>query len=278
MTTSDDDFTRTEAARILGFETIQGVRALERSGRLRGAKDDDGVVRFSPRDVERVRAEREAEGKPVQSSAEVDTTIRRDVTTGRASTRRMTMEEASRARLDAMDVEERVEAQVRARNKEKRAAFEESHLEENAVVLALGIEPNERHSQVHALRQAGLLRRVEAPKELVVCGGYADEPLRIEDGLYPLVLGGPFYAREDVLRLRAEAMIAAASAVQAALPADQKDMLAEKFVRCSVVGDVRRTLALLRHRWSQWPNAEHPGMSTEYSRKSAFERVGINSD
>jgi hypothetical protein len=228
MTISGDDYTRTEAARILGFETIQGVRALERSGRLRGAKDDEGVVRFSPRDVERVRAERDADGKPVQSSAEVDTTIRGDVLPRRASTRPMTMEEASRARLDAMDVEERVEAQVRARNKEKRTAFEESHLDEHAVVLARGIGPHERHSQVHALRQAGLLRMVEPPKELIVSGGYSDEPLRIEDGLYPLVLGGPFYERDDVLRLRAEAMIAAASAVQAALPDDQKDMLAEQ--------------------------------------------------
>jgi hypothetical protein len=205
MTTSDDDYTRREAAKILGFETIQGVRALERSGRLRGVKDCDGVVRFSPTEVEEVRAEREAAGKPVQSSEEVDKTIRGDV--------------------EDEDAEERLDAQVKARNKEKRAAFEASHLDEHAVGLALGIPASERHSRVRELCQAGLVRKVESPKQLVVEGD--EERLRIEDGLYPLVAGGPFYAREDVLRLRAEAIIAAAMATHAALPDDQKAMFGE---------------------------------------------------
>ena len=203
----DDDFTRVEAARILGFETIQGVRALERGGRLHGDKDDNGIVRFSRREVEKIRAEREAAGKPVQSSEEVDKTIRGDT--------------------DGDDVEERLEAQVEARNKEKRAAFEASHVDETAVGLALGFGIHERRAGIYSLWRAGLLRKVEPPKELVVEGGYANEPFRIEDGLYPLVLGGPFYAREDVLRLRGEAMIATASALHAALPDDQKATFAD---------------------------------------------------
>lgn len=207
----DDDYTRVEAARILGFETIQGVRALERHGRLHGDKDDNGVVRFSRREVEKIRAEREAAGKPVQSREEVDKTIRGD--------------------LGDEDLDERLDAQVKATNKEKRATFEASHLDEHAVGLALGIPPSERHSRVREFCQAGLLRKVESPKQLVVEGG-DDEPLRIEDGLYPLVVGGPFYPREDVLRLRAEAIIAGASAFHATLPDDQK----------SIFGELLRTL------------------------------------
>lgn len=203
----DDDYTRVEAARILGFETIEGVRALEHHGRLHGDKDEKGVVRISRWEVEKVRAEREAAGKPVQSREEVDKTIRGDT--------------------EGEDVEERIEAQVESRNKEKRAAFEANHVDETAVALALGFGIQERRAGIYQLWRAGLLRKVEPHKELVVEGGYANEPFRIEDGLYPLVLGGPFYARDDVLRLRGEAMIACASALHAALPDDQKATFAE---------------------------------------------------
>jgi hypothetical protein len=103
----------------------------------------------------------------------------------------------------ARDAEDRLRADVRAKNEAAKAQFLRDHVDRRAALASLGLSPFEGW-RLQTLCRSRRLREAEPPRETVIRGGFI-EPLRAELGFSPLVHGGPFYIREDVLRIRAEA-------------------------------------------------------------------------
>lgn len=222
-------FTRKEAAAILGFKTVEGVRNLGHHGRLQHSKDENGHAVYFSEDIEELRAARELEGEPVMTPEEVvdlvmarpDPPVHHSAEPSLAHG--MEVSRAQRRRRDELT------SFVERHNQRAKARFVAEHLDEYAVGLALDLGlPLQCRARVLELVRAGLLRKVASPAELDVVGGYGDAPLKVQEGS-PLVMGGPFYCREDVLRLRAEKVLrelcaARPQAEEKTLPAPPRDI------------------------------------------------------
>jgi hypothetical protein len=193
--------TRIEAARYLGMRTIEGIRYLERAGKLHPTKDDGGVHRFDPAELERVKQEREGEGTTARLTTEDLARLRPEREVEAASYR------GHRAWGDRLQAEARAEAlmdaEVKRRNELARAKFDQDHLDEQTTAAALGFDVLERSLRLHALVRAGLLREVRLPLYAQIVRGPAGEPLGVEQGDTRMYIPGrPFFLRAEVLTLR----------------------------------------------------------------------------
>lgn len=190
--------TRSDAAKYLGMKTVEGVRYLERTGKLHPVKDEEGVHRFELDELERVKGDREARGIKRLTSEEV-AIARADRASIAAALRE---DDAWRAKMAAdWDAEDRLRAEVRAKNDARREAFEREHIGEREAGNLLGLILLER-GRLRELVAGGLVRPGRPPPELVIRGGFG-EPLREEEGQPKILPGAPFYVREDAVAVRA---------------------------------------------------------------------------
>lgn len=201
--------TRKEAAKYVGL-TESGVRDAERRG-LPHVVDRSGQVWLAAGDLDawtwRAPLPSPARRRSVLAAAEKarshEARILAQLEEKRlAALEREEAEEIER-HLGMLEEEDRLRNEVRIKNDAARAEFLHGHLDESATGLALGLDILERRRRIRELKAAGLLREVAAPRELVVVTDFEVLP-RMECAAFALVRGGPFYVRDDVVKLRAE--------------------------------------------------------------------------
>lgn len=201
--------TRKEAALYVGL-TESGIRDAEGRG-LPHRLDPQGHSWLAPIDLDawtwRAPLPSLAKRRSVLAAAEKarchEARVRAQTEEKRLAALEREEAEETERQLARLDAEDRLRDETRARNEAARVHFNQAHVDERAAGLALGLDAGERRRHLRELKAAGLLREIEPPCELVVVAEFDAMP-RIELSSYPLVRGGPFYVREDVLRLRAE--------------------------------------------------------------------------
>lgn len=227
---------RKEAAAYVGV-TESGIRDAEKRG-LHHRLDADGQAWLDPDDLDawnwRAPLPSPTKRRSVLATAakarvhEAHMRAQRDEKRWAEQAREADSRDAAQRAL--WETEDKVRADVDARNAAARATFIANHLDGEGVGLALGFAPFERRSKMRALVRAGLLREVEPDRELVVRGN-CGEPARVEADGVLLVHGGPFYEREDVLRLRGQVRTSAESTrapqLRVSLPDGPRDGLAD---------------------------------------------------
>ncbi len=170
--------TRSEAAKYLGFRSVQGIRHLQKAGTLRATRDKNGHFLFDVADLERVKMSRQDEGLPKRlTKRELD--AQREMDEVNAHYDKMQADWAA---------EDRARDEVRKKYNCAIEAFKSSHLDEREARAALG---NLSAYDFRELVRQGVLRKAQPP----------ERPY----GFGLLTIGfGPFYDREDVLTVRRE--------------------------------------------------------------------------
>jgi flagellar biosynthesis GTPase FlhF len=107
--------TRKEVAEILGFPTVDGVRALERAGKLKGEKGEDGKVRFHAHQVEAVRAERATKKPRAGTVAYLEAKEEADLEAEERAEERAAAARAERERREDAEETKRMMAENEAR-------------------------------------------------------------------------------------------------------------------------------------------------------------------
>jgi hypothetical protein len=193
----------------LGLRTVEGVRYLERTGKLHPTKDAGGVNRFDVAELDRVKKEHEEQGiTPRLTTEELALTRAERVAEMEAEREHL----AWCAKFEAdLEKGERLESEVRRGDEAARDSFLRDHVTERTAAEALGFGVLERRPRLGELVGVGKLREVEPPLSGRVVRTVYGEPLRVEQGPDRLrIEGGPFYPRAEVLALR-EAKAKAAS-------------------------------------------------------------------
>jgi hypothetical protein len=193
--------TRTEAYRHLGLRTVEGIRYLERTGKLHPTKDEAGVNRFDVAELDRVKKEREEQGITPRLTTEELALTRAD----RAAEVEAEREhEAWCVKFEAdREKRERLESEVRRGDEAARDAFLRDYVTERTAAEALGFGLLERRARLDELVGVGKLREVEPPLSARIVLTVYGEPLRVEQGPDRIRIdGGPFYPRAEVLALR----------------------------------------------------------------------------
>jgi hypothetical protein len=228
--------TRSEAARYVGLSGESAIRAAEDRG-LETAVDASGQVWLSQAVLDAWKWRTKLPSKAKRAAVLRQAARNRE----REARERRRQEDADMERelaewdadLRRYDQEGALRAQVRQKANEQRAAFELAHMDERTAGMALGFESYEARGRVRDLVRRGLLRRVESPPEPRV--EYSFDGMREVQSGWPLVHGGPFIPREDVLRLRQETFEAAAQHIQRAPAAVQASVASSPLE--AVLGD-----------------------------------------
>jgi hypothetical protein len=208
--------TRSEAARILGFRTVEGVRHLAKNGLLHQTRDELGIWRFDADEVKRLKKQRDDTGYPTRLKKEEklkeDNAIRvahakrreaeREDREARALWKRINDEAEREGRLKR-EREDQLTREVKAKNSARLEDFKRDYIPEDMVAGILGVEGPESFYIVQRLVMTGHLREFPSPKALVVQWGtlYGGAPYA-EETTRPLLEGAPFYLRSEVVELR----------------------------------------------------------------------------
>jgi hypothetical protein len=192
--------TRTDAKRYLGMRTEQGVRYQERLGNLHPTKDENGINRFEPAELDRLKKRREEKGITPRLTTEELARTRADRADEMAAMREC---DASFARVQTeADTHRRLRAEVERTDEAAREEFLRDHVDEPTAGEALGFTLLERRVRLEKLGRAGVLHPVEPPLRARIIRGDYGESLRVERGPHRLALAGPFYSRAEVLSVR----------------------------------------------------------------------------
>jgi hypothetical protein len=180
----DNDLTRSEAAKYLGFRSVEGIRHLQKTGKLRATRDKNGHFRFAVAELDQVKMSREDEGlHPRLTKRELDMQRETDQINARY--------DKIQADLDA---EDRARTENRKKYNHAIEAFKSSHFDEYEARAALG-DLSSYHFR--ELVRQGMLRKVQPPER--------------PRGLGLIDIGfGPFYDRQEVLTVRREMIEATA--------------------------------------------------------------------
>ena len=197
--------TRIDVARYLGLRTVQGVRHLERNHVLHPARDEFGILRFDGAELIRVKADRDARGMPVRLTKK-ELELERNHRKIRHAVEKESRQEFRKfvATMESTTRQNKVwchlSEDVRNKNNARRVEFERNYIDKLAAVRYLGVN----QTDLDDLVARGYLQAVtESPKQLKVREGLSagSLPHAVESSV-PVVFGGPFYARAEVLQLR----------------------------------------------------------------------------
>jgi hypothetical protein len=190
--------TRSEAAAYLGLKSVEGIRHLQKSGKLKGKRDKNGHFDFSLEEIEPLRIERELEGLP-RSPKEPE-----------SFWDRQWKEDAARSEKYYAEARAQEQARKDLREQQRRELqqFRASHLTDDEARVALG---DMDRRQFDELVRQGLLHKVDPPHD--------PYRLNVTD-----VGSGPYFCRQEVLELLnalvAQSNLRAASSAETPKPHD----------------------------------------------------------
>ncbi len=186
-----EGITRIGTARFLGMKSVEGVRYLERTDKLHPEKDETGVHRFDPEELERVKAQRETGGRSPRLDGADLGAVRRGLTSAR---RAMVPEKPGWLGVfEKQAADDAFHSSVRAKNEATRADFLRDHVSAKAAAEMLGFGPGDWRLGIRRLVRAELLVPVVAPRERVV-EDFFGMPLREVEG-FPI-----FFESEQFFR------------------------------------------------------------------------------
>jgi hypothetical protein len=217
-------FTRAEAARYVGASRESTIRAAEEKG-LPAVCDENGQFWLVPADLDAWQWRNKAPSAAQKVRVIREATKARHKEAGERRWKVDAAEERSLAEWDAQRERDRkydeeataLRAATQQKNKAKREAFEDIHMDERTAGKALDLDSGAARGVLRDLVNRGLLRRVESPGEMRVEVSFEGIAQEIESR-WPLCSGGPFYVREDVMEVRRQMIAARQQQPQTAAP------------------------------------------------------------